>query len=228
MKKRKTSSSNGHVSKFRKQVKSEQDELLSTLDNQRAQMLSISYHLQFPEFPKLLTVTPGIRNSEAADFSQSFIGLIEQALGSPTEHDSRDVADDPSLFVQSHPLFSYQESVLSLSKTVIDSVDSIRKTLIPILDRDLELGRGWERDGTDAVDVLLEGRQSTHDRLLATIVEGYGGDKTQDESDKDPDIEQKEWKTTTRKARKGIRKLMNSLNVPLPDSEGEGFRNKDA
>lgn len=157
-----------------------------------------------------------------------FIGLIEQALESPIEHDSGDSTDDPSLFVQSHPLFSYQESVLSLSETVIDSVESIRKTLVPALDRDLELGRGWERDSTDAVDVLLEGRQSTHDRLLATIVEGYNGDKAQEGSENDPDIEQKKWKTTARKAQKGIRKLMNSLNVPLPDSEGEYFGSQSA
>ena len=83
-------------------------------------------------------------------------------------------------------------------------------------------------DSTDAVDVLLEGRQLTHDKLLATIVEGHNGDKAQDESEKDPDIEEKKWKTTTRKARKGIRKLVNSLNVPLPDSEGECFGNKSA
>ena len=157
-----------------------------------------------------------------------FIGLIEQALESPIEHDSGDSTDDPSLFVQNHPLFSYQESVLSLSETVIDSVESIRKTLVPALDRDLELGRGWERDSTDAVDVLLEGRQSTHDRLLAAIVEGYNGDKAQEGPEKDPEIEQKKWKTATRKAQKGIRKLMNSLNVPLPDSEGEYFGGQSA
>lgn len=149
-------------------------------------------------------------------------------MESPTGHGPGDAADNLSLLVQSHPLFSYQESVLSLSKTVVDSVESIRKTFVPTLDRDLELGRGWERDSTDAVDVLLEGRQLTHDKLLATIVEGHNRDKAQDESEKDPDIEEKKWKTTTRKARKGIRKLMNSLNVPLPDSEREGFGNKSA
>ncbi|KAG0643965.1 hypothetical protein HOY80DRAFT_253762 [Tuber brumale] len=205
MKKQKTSSSSSHVSKFRKQVKTEQEKLLSTLDHQRAQI-----------------------NSEAAEFSQLFIDLIGQALEPPAERDSGGLADDPSSFVQSYPLFSYQESVLSLSKTVIDSAESIRKSFVPTLDSDLELGRGWEKDSTDAVDVLLEGSQSTHDKLLATIVKGYKGDNAQDESDDDEDIEQKKWKTTTRKARKGIGKLMKSLNVPIPDSEEGYFENKNA
>ncbi|KAG0127148.1 hypothetical protein HOY82DRAFT_613872 [Tuber indicum] len=205
MKKKKTSSSSSHVSKFRKQVKTEQEKLLSTLDHQRAQI-----------------------NSEAADFSQLFIGLIGQALETPAERDSRDLADDPSLFVQNHPLFSYQESVLSLSKTVIDSAESIRTSFVPTLDSDLELGKGWEKDSTDAVDVLLEGHQSTHDKLLATIVKGYKGDNAQEESEDDEDIEQKKWKTTTQKARKGIGKLMNSLNIPIPDSEEEYFENQNA
>ncbi|CUS14926.1 unnamed protein product [Tuber aestivum] len=162
----------------------------------------------------------GVRNSEAADFSRLFTGLIEQTLQYPAGRDSEDLTDDPSVFVKSHPLFSYQESVLSLSKTITDSAESIRNAFVPTLDRDLELGRGWEKDSTDAVDVLLEGRQSTHDKLLATIVEGYKGNKAQEESEDGEDIGQREWKTTTRKARKGIGKLMKSLSVPLPDSEG--------
>ncbi|PWW72002.1 hypothetical protein C7212DRAFT_337099 [Tuber magnatum] len=197
MKKQKTSSSSSHVSRFRKQVKIEQEKLLSTLDDQRAQI-----------------------NSEAADFSQLFIGLIEQTLEYPAERDLEDLTDDPSMFVQNHPLFSYQESVFSLSKMIISSAESIRKTLVPTLDRDLELGRGWEKDSTDAVDVLLEGRQSIHDKLLGTIVEGYKGDKAQDEFENDGDIEQRKWRTTTRRARKGIGKLMKSLNVLLSESEG--------
>jgi uncharacterized protein YPO0396 len=63
---------------------------------------------------------------------------------------------------------------------------------------------------------------------LATIVKGYKGDNAQDESEDDEDIEQKKWKTTTQKARKGIGKLMNSLNVPIPDSEEEYFENQNA
>ncbi|RPB05460.1 hypothetical protein L873DRAFT_1839968 [Choiromyces venosus 120613-1] len=205
MKKQKTSSSSSYVSKFRKQVRMEQEKLISSLNGQRTQI-----------------------NSEAAQFSKLFINLIEQTLGSPAENESGDLTDDPSLVVQNHPLFSYQESILSLSKRVIDSAESIRRTFVPTLHRDLELGRGWEKDSTDAVDVLLEGRQLIHDKVLATIVEGYKGDKAQDESENDEGMEQRKWKTTTQKARKGIGKLMNSLNVPLPDSEGECSENKSA
>lgn len=109
------------------------------------------------------------------------------------------------------------------STDFLRSAGSLRSKLSATLDRELEIGRGWEKDGDDAIQMLLQNHRSSRARVLATIADDtkQAGNEDDGGGNEGSEDEGRMWKNRSKRAAKAVGKLVNSLQLPIPDTAAQ-------